>query len=64
MQNNSADNLTVSADGNFVFSTPIIDGDKYNVTVITPPATATCTVTNGNGTVAAADVTNVEVDCL
>ena len=55
--------LTVNADGYFVFPTGVADGDSYHVTVDTQPAGKTCTVTNGNGTVAGANVTNISVTC-
>lgn len=65
LQNNGGDNLTVSADGSFTFPTSLTNGDAYAVTVLTQPGplTETCTVTNGSGTIAASDVTNVAVAC-
>lgn len=63
--NNGGDDLTVSADGPFIFNTSVIDGDTYNVTVSGQPATATCTVTSGGaGTVDAANVTDVIINCI
>jgi len=38
-------------------------GTAYAVTVGTPPANQTCTIQNGSGTVGAAPVTNVAVNC-
>src|SRR5204863_8170945 len=52
--------------GNFVFPTDVASGAGYAVTVSTQPLAPikqTCTVTNGTGTVGAADVTNVQVAC-
>src|SRR6476469_9254574 len=62
LQNNGANNLSVSADGNFTFASPVPSGGAYNVTVFTQPANPAqmCTVTNGTGT-ASANVSNVEV---
>jgi len=60
---NGADSLTVTANGAFTFKTPVASGAKYNVTVGTQPTGETCTVTNGSGTVVAANVTNVAVAC-
>jgi hypothetical protein len=65
LRNNGGNNLTVAANGSFSFSTPITDGGSYAVTVFTQPTTPnqTCVVTNGSGTVAGANVTNVSVAC-
>ena len=63
LQNNGADDLSITADGTFVFSTSITPGLSYNVTVKTQPAALTCSVTDGTGTVNG-DVTNVSVDCI
>ena len=63
LQNNSGDDLTVSANGGFSFPTKLLSGSTYNVTVLTPPNEQSCTVSNGNGTVSGADVSDVAVVC-
>ncbi|GAA4339841.1 hypothetical protein GCM10023144_38550 [Pigmentiphaga soli] len=63
LQNNGRDNLGVGANGPFTFATPVAQGGTYNVTVLTQPATQTCTVTNGSGIMGGANVTNVDVNC-
>lgn len=63
LQNNGSDNLAVNGNGGFSFSTPVAQAAGYDVTVLTQPATQTCTVTNGSGTAGAAAVTNVQVTC-
>ena len=63
LQDNGADNLSVSANGSFTFATPLAGGASYAVTVKTSPSGQSCTVSNGSGTVAAANVTNVAVSC-
>lgn len=63
LQNNGGNNLTVSANGNFTFTQSVLSGAAYAVTVLTPPAGKTCGVTNGSGTMGAANVTNVSVAC-
>lgn len=63
LQNNSGDNLTVSADGAFVFTTPIADGSTYSVSISTPPTDQNCSSTFGAGTVGGANVANVNVFC-
>ena len=49
----------------FTFGTPLLSGTAYAVGVETQPTNPTqiCTTTNGSGTVAAANVTNVLVTC-
>ncbi len=63
LQDNLADNLSLTASGPFTFATPIVSGGTYSVTVKTQPASQSCTVTNGNGT-ATAKVTTVQVSCV
>ena len=63
LQDNGADDLAVSANGTFTFSTALVPGTSYAVTVKTNPAGQSCTVTNGTGTINAANVANVTVTC-
>jgi hypothetical protein len=63
LQNNAGDALTISANGSFTFPAPVAHGSGYAVTVTTQPATQTCTVASGSGTMGAANVTNVQVVC-
>ena len=66
LQDNAADNLTISGTGNvnFTFATPLSSGVTYAVTILTQPANPgqTCTVLNGTGT-ANTSITNVQVIC-
>jgi hypothetical protein len=64
LQNNGGNNLSIGADGAFTFSNQLASGAAYSVTVLTQPAGQTCSVTNGAGTVANANVTNVTVNCV
>ena len=68
LQDNGGNNLAVTSNGPFTFSTPIAyggGGGNYNVTVLTQPSgpAQTCGVTNGFGT-ANANVTGVQVNCV
>ena len=63
LQDNGADNLTVTANGTFTFATALAPDAAYAVTVKTSPAGQTCTVANGSGTMGSANVTNVAVSC-
>ena len=65
LQDNGGDSLTITANGAFTFKTAVTGADVYKVTVVTQPVNPNqiCTVTNGSG-VAAANVTNVAVNCV
>jgi hypothetical protein len=66
LQDNGGNNVTLTSNGTYAFTTPLATGHAYAVTVLTNPASPvaqTCTVTNGSGTVASANVTNVNVTC-
>jgi hypothetical protein len=57
--------LAVTAPGAFTFAEALGQGAAYSVTVAVQPSgpAQNCVVTNGSGTVAAKNVTDVEVDC-
>ncbi len=65
LQNNGANDLAIDASGAFVFTAAVADGAAYAVTVKTHASSPTqyCGVTNGSGTVAGANITNVTVNC-
>jgi hypothetical protein len=68
LQDNGADNLSVTGTGSvpFAFPTALPRGGAYSVSVLTQPSTPyqTCTVSNGNGAIQAANVTSIAVDCV
>ena len=64
LQNNAADNLTITATGAFTFDTELANGAAYAVTVLTQPTGQTCAVSAGSGTLNAANVTSVSVSCI
>jgi 6-phosphogluconolactonase len=66
LQDNGGANLTVSANGNFTFVTPVASNQPYAVTVSTQPSGPVqwCRVTHGTGTVTTANITTVTVNCL
>jgi hypothetical protein len=66
LQDNLGNDLAVANNGSFVFSTAISAGGTYSVTVKTQPTNIwqTCTVANGAGAVAAANVSAVTVMCV
>lgn len=63
LQDNGSDNLTVSGNGGFTFTTPVAQSARYDVTILTQPATQTCTVANGSGTAGSSDISDVQVTC-
>ena len=65
LEDNSADDLTISGNGSFAFATAIASGSTYNVTVLTQPGgpTQACTVSSASGNVANGAVTTVAVNC-
>jgi N-acetylneuraminic acid mutarotase len=63
LQDNAGNSATLSANGTFSFSTPVLSGSNYAVTVLTQPSGQNCAVTNGSGIVAGSAVTNVTVAC-
>jgi len=63
---NGADDLTLGANGTFLFPAPVPAGQPYVVTVLTSPASPvaqTCGVTAGSGAAATSDVQGVQVSC-
>jgi len=65
LQINNGDDLAINANGDFSFDTALADGSPYSVVVLTQPLSPVqvCSVSNGSGTVAGADVTSVSVTC-
>lgn len=63
LRNSNGESLSVSANGGFAFLTQVSHLGGYAVTVQTNPAGQTCSVTNGSGTINAAPVTNISVNC-
>jgi len=64
LQNNATDDLTLTADGDFTFSTALDDLTTYEVTVLDQPDGQFCSVTNASGTLAGSDVDDVAVSCV
>ncbi len=62
----AGESMAIAADGPFEFLAPVSDGASYSVTVATQPGAPdqTCTLANGAGTIAGADVTDIVVTCV
>lgn len=64
LQNNLTDNVTLNANGTFMFNTPLATGATYNVTVLTQPTGVhPCNVVDGRGTITNAPITSIQVVC-
>lgn len=63
MQNNGADDLTLTTNGTFTFSSSLVSGATYSVSVATQPNGQICDVTGGTGTVNDNPVASIEVWC-
>jgi hypothetical protein len=66
LRDNNTDDLPITGDGDFAFTTAIASGAAYNVTVVaspTSPVSQQCTVIGGAGVVGAGPVTTVAVTC-
>ncbi len=64
LEDNSGDDLAVSADGTYSFATPVASGSAYSVTVLDQPTSPwqTCVVQSGSGLIANGAVT-INVTC-
>ncbi len=55
--------MSINSNGSFVFSTALDDAAGYLVSVLNQPTSQSCSVTNGSGSISAADVIDVQIDC-
>ena len=62
INDNTADPLTVSANGAFTFALQLARGAAYSVAVTTQPSGQVCTLTNASGT-STSNVTNIAINC-
>jgi hypothetical protein len=65
LSDNGTESLPITGNGAFAFTTPVASGAAFAVTVTQQPInpSQTCSVAGGTGTVGAADVTGVVVNC-
>lgn len=61
---NGPDRITVAPGASTFALAKVAYASAYGVTVLTQPAGQTCSVTNGTGTMAAADVNNIQISCI
>jgi hypothetical protein len=55
---------TITANGAFTFSINFLPNAEYLVLVLTQPLNQTCTIVNGEGSFATANISNVAVTCV
>ena len=63
IQLNGTDDLTFNADNTFTFTPGLANLAMYTVTVKTHPTKGACMVNMGTGSIAGANVTNVDIEC-
>ncbi|MDT0582630.1 hypothetical protein [Brumicola blandensis] len=63
LRSSLSEELTVSQNGNFVFSNQFENGSNYQVFLTIQPENHSCTISNANGTVNGSNVSNVLVAC-
>ncbi|MFK8010757.1 MAG: beta strand repeat-containing protein [Marinicellaceae bacterium] len=65
IQNNATDDLVLSENGAFVFSTPLDDLESYNVSILKQTGSdgLRCTIKSNIGLLDGTDITNVFVNC-
>jgi hypothetical protein len=63
LQNNDGDDLLFLSDGSSTFTTQMAHGDEYDVTIASSPEGQTCNISNGSGTINAADVNDIAINC-
>ena len=66
LQLNGANNLAINADGSFTFPIGLDDAAAYEVSIFSPPIEPgqDCTISNGNGIIASANVSDIGLTCV
>lgn len=63
LQNNGADDLSISDDGDFLFAGKLVNGDEYKVLISKQPENQSCAISNNSGSINEADVSNISISC-
>lgn len=63
LQNNAGNDLTISANGAYTFSSSLANNAAYAVSILTQPTGQTCVLSNPSGTISGQSVTNVDISC-
>ena len=62
--NNGSERLAVPANGSFAFATALASGANFSVSIAAQPSGQLCSVSNGSGSVADANITAIGVSCV
>ncbi len=63
LQNNGSDNLILTTDGNFRFTTALDNLSNYVITILNQPATQNCVASNANGQINGNNISDIVVTC-
>ncbi len=63
LKNNNGDDLSISANGSFAFSTQMPHSRSYNISIFSQPSGQICSITNGSGTINSVNVSNIQITC-
>jgi hypothetical protein len=63
LQNNAGDDLSITANGSFAFTSELNDGATYEVTVANQPSSQTCSVNNGSGNLSGSNIRDIQISC-
>jgi uncharacterized repeat protein (TIGR03803 family) len=63
VQNNGGDDIAINSNSSFTFSTQLVSGSNYNVTIKAQAVNQRCYVKAGTGVVGSSDISNVIVRC-
>ena len=62
--NGATSKIIYSGSAAFTFSTALIAGSPYSVTIFQNPVNQTCAISNGEGTIGTSNVSNIAINCL
>ncbi len=65
IQYNNSNDLNINMDGNYIFSSPLLDGVSYQISISVLPNSPmqNCGIANGSGTINGVNVSDILIDC-
>lgn len=63
LQNNNANDLTLTENGNYTFDLKLTQGQNYNVSIHTAPDNYRCNLNNASGSVETSHISNIDIQC-
>lgn len=64
IRNNNTNELTITVNGTFNFSTKLTNNSTYSVTIQTQPTGQNCSLINANGIINGANITSIGITCV